>query len=78
MNKEKSTARKELEADVAAFDKVFKPIVRTMDTILLLRKCHPLYRTEHARRLKTSGDITEQEMKEFTGNKVFELSKYEL
>ena len=71
MNKmEKSKARKELEADVTAFNKVLKPVVVTMPILQLINNCHPLYRSQHARNLKESGEITEVQMKQYIG-KVF-------
>jgi len=71
MNKmEKSKARKELEADVTAFNKILKPVAPTMPIIHLLNNCHPLYRSQHARALKEIGEISEIEMKQYIG-KVF-------
>ena len=71
MKNEKSKQRKELEMDIQAFDKTWKGKMDEMDIIRLLRKVHPLDRASHARKLKALGEITEQEMKEFTGGKTY-------
>ena len=70
MKKENSKERIELENDIQAFDKTWKGKMDGMDVIRLLRKVHPSYRADHARKLKSIGEITEIEMKEFTRGQV--------
>ena len=57
----KSTARINLENDIAAFDKTWKGKMDNRTCLELLFKCHPLYRIDHARKLKETGELTEEE-----------------
>lgn len=57
--------RKEIEQDVASFNKHLKGEVEKMDIIILLRNCHPIHRKGYAQRLKSGGFITNDEAKEF-------------
>jgi len=61
--------RKELESAVVGVNRHLKDTVQNMEPIELLRNCHPLYRKEYARDLYHTGQITEAEMTEFTGQK---------
>lgn len=61
----KSKERIQLEADVKAFNSPLKNVVGQMETVVLIRNCHPLYRKQHARALMLNGEITEQEFVQF-------------
>ena len=65
INVEKSTVRKELEQFVYAWNTCLKEVVKHMDTIILLRNAHPVYRTDFAYRLRDEGIITIEQSKEF-------------
>jgi hypothetical protein len=73
--KRKSKERKELEADVVAFNSPLRKAVRTMDAIQLIRNCHPLYREDHARKLLANEEITKEDAYEFKKgvDKIFQL-----
>ena len=62
-----SNERKNLEADVSAFDSTWKGKMRGMPIMQILSKCHPLYRNDHAKKLKEAKEITEEEYKQFVG-----------
>jgi len=66
----KSKERQELENDIQAFDKTWKGKMDGVPILYLLRKVHPSYIADHARKLKSIGEITEEEMKEFTKGRV--------
>lgn len=63
--KRKSEVRKMLEREVAAFNSPLRRAVKSMDTVILLRNCHPLYRADYARKLYNLGEITEAQEFEF-------------
>lgn len=63
--------RHELEVSVTSTNTVLKETVKTMDLIILLRNCHPLDRGDFAMSLYKNGELTKEEIQEFT-----KLSKY--
>lgn len=65
------TTRKELELCVTSTNKILKDVVKNMDTIILLRNCHPLYAGDYARRLLEEKSIHESEASEFTKGSSF-------
>ena len=64
--------RTEIENDVMAFNKFLKPVVRFMPLYELLCNCHPLYRAGYARRLKSEGYCTDNQVKEFKTKNLIE------
>ena len=65
--------RTEIENDVMAFNKVLKPIVKFMPLYELLCNCHPLYRFDYARKLKSEGYFTDDQVKEFKTKNLMEV-----
>ncbi len=63
---ERFPLRKEIENDVVAFNKVLKPVVKTLPLYELLCCCHPLYRANYARKLEKAGYFDSKTTKEFT------------
>lgn len=59
----KTSTRIQLESAVVAVNKHLKEEVATMDTVALLRNCHPLYRYDYGRALHKEGEITEEQLK---------------
>lgn len=58
--------RQELESAVISVNAPLKDEVKNMSLVTLLRNCHPIYRADYARLLHQNGQITKDEMEEFT------------
>jgi len=57
---------KQLQDDVVSVNNVLREKVHEMDTIELLRNCHPFNRSKYAYELLREGVLSEIEAKEFT------------
>jgi hypothetical protein len=58
--------RTELERFVFAWNTPLKDAVLTMDLVILLRNCHPLYRSAYAAELRNAGLLDADSASEFT------------
>jgi hypothetical protein len=57
--------KEELERFVFAWNTPLKEAVKTMDLVILLRNCHPLYRAAYAAELRNAGLLLPEECSEF-------------
>jgi hypothetical protein len=58
--------RESLERFVYAWNTPLKDVVQSMDLIILIRNCHPLYRATYAAELRSAGLLDDESAKEFT------------
>lgn len=65
MKNEIENLRKVIETDVTSINSPLREAVKTMDWIILLRNCHPIYREDYARKLRKLNVITLHEAREF-------------
>lgn len=60
---------KELKMDIVAMNKTLRKAVHKMSPIILLNNVHPLYRLQHAIKLKAESLITKDELKWYKSEK---------
>ena len=58
--------RESLERFVFAWNTPLKESVQSMDLVILLRNCHPLYRAAYAAELRNAGLLDSDSASEFT------------
>jgi hypothetical protein len=58
--------RNDLERFVFAWNTPLKEVVKTMDLVILLRNCHPIYRATFAAELRNAGLLLPEDASEFT------------
>jgi hypothetical protein len=62
---ERFSLRKEIETTVISCNKFLRDEVKFMTLYILLCNCHPLYRSDYARKLFAMGKLSENQAKEF-------------